>query len=563
MIEKLIIVVPVMPLVSALLTHLLSGTLGRGVARISVSAAGLTFFAASALLWMAVSGEPAQQATLTGATGSWGTLLFDPLAALMAMVVSGISLLVHMYSVRYMAEESGYGRFFVLLDLMTAALLIMVAAGDLITLLVVWHLIGVLLYFLLGQDTRSQSAYRYALWTLFTYRIGDLPLVLAAGLLYHAFGTWSLTLIFAGISANPEMQTLFGLPLVEVVASLIALSAFARSAQIFLHTWLPYTMGGPTPVSALMHAGIVNAGGFLINRFAPVFVHTGDVLHWVFLVGLITAVIGSVLMLAQNDIKKSLGYSTMGQMGFMIMECGVGAFSLAVYHLIAHGLFKGTLFLSAGGVINAARKDDGVPKDDLYTFVVERRPARQRKPWLVMAFLTLAVPAIILIIAHWLVSQDYFQQQGAIVLLFFGWVTGAQLVFSTYRMRTENPLRLITLILFSFTVVVLGYTVISHAFDVFLYPDPAFRSQIYAAAGIDLVWFDVLVGLITVIVAAGWIKTYYAERQGRRTHKHRAGIWARFYATIHREFYLGEVYAQASRRLLDTANRLNVLLRWS
>ena len=199
----------------------------------------------------------------------------------MAFVVSGISLLVHVYSIRYMAEERGYARFFALLDLMTAALLLMVSAGDLITLLIAWHLIGVLLYFLLGHDTASQTAHRYASWTLLTYRFGDLPLLLAAGLLYQAFGTWSLHEVFAQFASAPDARTLFGLPLADTVAGLVALAAFARSAQFLLHAWLPYSMSGPTPVSALMHAGIVNAGGFLINRFAPLFVTPNDVLHWI------------------------------------------------------------------------------------------------------------------------------------------------------------------------------------------------------------------------------------------------------------------------------------------
>src|SRR3569623_741870 len=340
--NQLIALVPALPVISALLTHLLAARLGRRVARLSVVATGITFALAVVMLGLTVAGRgPGQIA----AAGDIGVLMSDPLSAVMAVLIAGISFIVHLYSVRYMAEESGYARFFVLLDLMTASLLIMVAAGDLITLLAAWHMIGVLLYILLGQDTRSPSAYRYAFWTFFTYRIGDLALVLAAALLYWAYGTWSLPQIFA---------------------------AFARSAQFLLHTWLPYTMAGPTPVSALMHAGIVNAGGFLINRFASIFVHTGDILHGIFLVGLVTAGIGAVLMLTQNDIKKSLGYSTMGQMGFMVMECGLGAFSLAIFHLIAHGMFKGTLFLGAGGVIGEARKDDGVPKDHLYTFVVEK-----------------------------------------------------------------------------------------------------------------------------------------------------------------------------------------------
>ncbi|MCB1724883.1 MAG: NADH-quinone oxidoreductase subunit L [Gammaproteobacteria bacterium] len=549
-----------LPLVTALLTQLGASRLGWQSARISIAGATLTFAAAAVLVGLALAGKPATSFQL-GA--SWGFVLFDPLSSLMAFVISGISLVVHVYSRRYMAEEQGYPRFFVLLDLMTAALLLMVCAGDLVTLLIAWHLIGVLLYFLLGHDSSSQTAHRYASWTLLTYRFGDLPLLLAAVLLYQAFGTWSLETIFERIIAAPDTESLWGLPLAETVAALVALSAFARSAQFLLHTWLPYTMSGPTPVSALMHAGIVNAGGFLINRFAPLFVNTDGVLHWIFVVGLVTAVIGSVLMLAQNDIKKALGYSTMGQMGFMIMECGVGAFSLAIYHLIAHGLFKGTLFLGAGGVINEARQDDGVPKDDLYTFVVERRPARRRQPWLVMAGVTLVVPMTILVLAHWLVANDFFQKQGAIVLLFFGWVTGAQLIFSTYRMRTENIWRLMGLMLFSFTIVVLGYTFISHAFDVFLYPDPVFRSSIYAAAGIDIFWFDVLVVLMTLVVVLGWLVTYYAERDGRRRDSPFGALWRSFYTLVAREFFVINAYARLSGWLLALATRINVMLRWS
>ncbi|SEA20685.1 NADH-quinone oxidoreductase subunit L [Thiothrix caldifontis] len=433
--DKLVLLLPALPLLSALLTHLLAGVLGRGAVRIGLVGGILVWLLSAGLLWLKLAG---QAASLHGIGTHWGSLLFDPLSLLMAFVIATISLIVRVYSLRYMAEESGYVRFFILLDLMVATLLVMVAAGDLITLLVAWHLIGVLLYFLLGQDMRSQSAHRYGFWTLITYRIGDLPLLLAAVLLFHAYGTWSLPEIFAQVQADPAATTVLGLPLAEVVAALVALAAFARSAQFLLHTWLPYTMEGPSPVSALMHAGIVNAGGFLINRFAPVFVHTSEVLHWVFLVGLLTSLIGSVLMLTQNDIKKSLGYSTMGQMGFMIMECGVGAFALAIFHLIAHGLFKGTLFLNAGGVIGEARRHDNTPKDALYTFIIEKQPQGNRYPWLLMAALTLLVPLAVLGLAHWAVEPAIFHQQGAVVLLFFGWVTGVQLLFATYNMRSEN-----------------------------------------------------------------------------------------------------------------------------
>lgn len=548
------------PLFSALLTALLSDRLGHRISRVSTGMAGVTFLLSIWLLGSALAGDAPVTVALSPAVGH---ILFDPLGALLAFLITGISLIVHVYSMRYMAEEQGYARFFVLLDLMIATLLALVSAGDLVTMLVTWHLVGMLLYFLLGQDMRSHQAHRYALWTLLTYRFGDIPLVIAAVLLFSAYGTWSLTEIFDAIAADPMAHSFLGMPLLELVAALVALAAFARSAQFLLHTWLPYTMAGPTPVSALMHAGIVNAGGFLINRFAPVFVHAGDVLHWAFLVGLVTAIIGSVLMLAQNDIKKSLGYSTMGQMGFMIMECGVGAFSLAVYHLIAHGLFKGTLFLGAGGVIHEARKDDGVPKDELYTFVIERRKPRKRPPWLPMAIVTIAVPVAVLIIAHWMVSQDYFEKQGAIVLLFFGWVTGAQLIFSTYHMRTENIWRLVTLIVFSFAIVVLGYTMISHAFDLFLYPDPAFRGQIHSAAGFDIVWFDVIVVLMTCVIVSGWLLTYYSEQQSGPRRSPFSGLWLNVYSLISREFYIIELYDRVSALFLRLVSRVNIWLRWA
>ena len=557
--EQFIILVAVLPLISALLIQILGGRIGRGIARLSVAITTLSFLLSGLLLSFSLAGHGPQTLALGD---SMAIMLFDPLSTLLATIILGISLIVHLYSVRYMAEEDAYGQFFVLLDLMTAALLFMVIAGDLITLVIAWYLVGVLLYFLLGHDTRSQTAYRFAFWTLITYRIGDIPLILAAALLYNAYDTWSLTTIFTEIMAKPDAHLFMGLPLTEVVAALIGLAAFARSAQFLLHTWLPYTMDGPTPVSALMHAGIVNAGGFLINRFAPVFIHSGDVLNWIFVVGLITAVFGSLLMLTQNDIKKALGYSTMGQMGFMIMECGIGAFSLAIYHMFAHGVFKGTMFLSAGGVINDARHDDGIPKDELYTFAVEKRPNKASQPWILMAAITLAVPLVILVFAHLLIAEDYFQKQGAIVLLFFGWVTGAQLIFATYRMRSQNVWRLVGLSVLSLVVVVLGYVVISHAFDLFLYPDPAFRAQLYTAASIDLLRFDVLVAITTLIIVSGWVVTYYGEQRGYRRRQQSKHLWLNFYALISREFYISDIYTRLARTILAASGRLNVWLRW-
>jgi NADH-quinone oxidoreductase subunit L len=556
--DKLTILLPAVPLLSAVIIALLAGG-RRRVARVSIGFSTLTLLLAAAALVLYLHDPRPTQAWL-GA--NWGSLYLDPLSCIMALGVAGISLVVHVYSARYMAEEPGYTRFYLLLDLMAAAILLMVTAGDLITLLVAWHLIGVLLYFLLGHDTRRAAAQRYAFWTFFTYRLGDLPLILAAVLLVQAYDTLSLPLLFERIAAAPAAHAAFGLPLMTTVGLLIALAGFARSAQFPLHTWLPYTMEGPTPVSALMHAGIVNAGGFIMNRFAPVFVHAGDLLHLVFAVGLVTAILGSVLMLTQNDIKKALGYSTMGQMGFMFVECGVGAFSLAIYHLIAHGLFKGTLFLGAGGVIGDARKHDGVPQDDVYTFVVERRPVASRLPWVVAAVITVVVPVAVLGLSHWLVGGHFVGQQGAVILLFFGWVTGAQLLFATYRLRAESPWRTMAMIILSLVVVVAGYTVIERAFDLFLYPDRTLSERIFAAASIPLATFEILVGILTVAIVAGWLAAYYASARGGKGDDHPSALRLAFYSLISREFYVADLYARLTQTVLGLSQRLNVWSRW-
>ena len=556
--DQLAILLPVAPLVSAILIALFSGRMQRpAIARLSVGFAALTTLLASVLLALHF-GQPQSRTVSFG----WGALYLDPLGSVMAVLVSAISLVVHVYSVRYMAEDAGYGRFFALLDLMTMTILLMVTAGDLVTLLVAWHLVGVLLYFLLGHDLRRAEAQRYAFWTFITYRVGDVPMVLAALLLYHAFGTVSLPELFRHVAETPDAPTLLGLPLAPTVGLLVALAAFARSAQFPLHTWLPYTMEGPTPVSALMHAGIVNAGGFIINRFAPVYVHAGDVLHLVFAVGLVTAILGSVLMLTQNDIKKSLGYSTMGQMGFMFVEVGVGAFPLAIYHLIAHGLFKGTLFLGSGGMIGNARKQDGVPHDEVYTFVVERRAAGSRLPWLLAAVITVVVPFILLGLSRWLLGGGFVGEQGAVILLFFGWVTGAQLLFATYRMQAESPWRLMAMIILSLTVVVAGYTLMEHAFGQFLYPDSTLSQSIYAAASVPLSTFYGLVGLVTAVVVLGWLATFYTLANRGRQNGPASAFRLALYSMISREFYVADVFAWLAHGVLGLSRRLNVWSRW-
>lgn len=556
-----LLLLPALPVLAALGGPVLFGARPHRAARWSIALTTLTMLLAVGLV--IVHSMLPQSAMLIQGVPGWSVML-DPLSLAMSTVVAAISLVVHVYSRRYMADEPGYVRFYAMLDLMTACILLMVCAGDLITLLIAWFLVGLVLYALLAHNTQRPAAGRYAFWTFITYRLGDLPMVGAAWLLWQAYGCWDLPTLYARIAADPTAMAA-GVQAAPMAALLVALAAFARSAQFPLHTWLPYTMDGPTPVSALMHAGIVNAGGFLFNRFAPMLIHAPDVLHLAFVVGLITALVGSALMLTQNDIKKSLGYSTMGQMGFMVMECGLGAFSLAVYHLIAHGLFKATLFLSAGSVIGQARRDDGVPADDIYTFVVERKSTQSvRLPWMIAAVITVVVPLFVLGVSHWVVAEDFHQKQGAIVLLFFGWVTGAQVFFSIHKLPSENPWRTLGMVLLTFLIIVVGYTLIGHVFEEFLYPEASLRNALYDAAGINLIAFDLVAVLMSLILVGAWLMTFYAQSlnlQGSQGSL-RNRLYINLYALFSREFFVADIYAWASCRMVAAAKRANVVLSW-
>ncbi|MGB5734981.1 MAG: proton-conducting transporter membrane subunit, partial [Thiohalocapsa sp.] len=484
------------------------------------------------------------------------------LSTLMALLVSGIGLVVHVFSVRYMQDDPAYTRFFMLLDTIIAVILLMVLAGDLLTLLLAWHLLGVCLYFLLSHETRRRSATRYAFWTLFTHRIGDLPLLAATALAYHTYGTLSLPELFERVAATPDATTLLGLPFTETIGLLILLAAFAKSAQFPLHTWLPYTMDGPTPVSALMHAGIVNAGGFLINRFAPVFVHTEHVLLLAFAVGLITTIMGSLMMLMQSDIKKALGYSTMGQMGYMVMECGLGAFSLAIYHLIAHGVFKATLFLGSGAIIGNARKDPNIPEGEIYKFMVERKVPHPPLSWVVFAGITITVPLIIVFGAHQMIDEGFLHHQGAMILLLFGWLTGAQTLFFVYKIGGERPFQALFYVILSFGLIILTYVFVGHAFDALLYPDPQFREALYQAASVNFTWFAFVLLLLIVLISAGWLLVFRSEAAQEPLTRRYKRLYLSLYALLSREFYIADLYSRAGEQLLGLSRRLNALLRW-
>ncbi len=530
--EKFIPLVPLINFLSALLVWITKDD--KVFPRLSTF---MTFFAFLLSLLLLILGE--RTSVLSGFFELYG----DNLGLLLSTYILLVSLVVHKFSEKYMADEEGYRRFYVLLDLMTGVLVLLVLSANLITLLVAWHLMGLLLYMLLNQNHRRPQALRYANLTFFTHRLADIPLFIAIFLLYREFGTLSLPQISEKVLQSDS-------EILPVVTTLITLSAMLKSAQFLFHHWIVYSMEGPTPVSALMHAGIVNAGAFLVNRFAPLYVHDKLGLTLAFIAGSVTAIIGSVLMLLQTDIKKSLGYSTVGQMGYMIMELGVGAFALAVYHMMAHGIFKATLFLYSGSVIHSARHDPNIPEDEVYRALTRKEEVVRKVPWLLYGLVTVAVPLLIVFFTHYIFEERILEYKTSLIILFFGWVTAAQVLVSVFRLGREKPILTAFLAILSLLVVMTGYVLIGHSLQNFLY-DRALVGRIYEVAFTSWWVFLAEVIFMGAVVLIGWIFIYYASREKFLP------IYLNLYTHFSRELYIHDIYDLAKDWFLRAVSRIS------
>ena len=305
--------------------------------------------------------EPVEWLEVGGATIDFG-LLVDPLTALMLVVVTGVSLLVQIYSLGYMKGDASFSRYYAYMSLFTAAMLGLVLASNIIQLYVFWELVGVSSYLLIGFWHERPAAAAAAKKAFIITRIGDVGFLIAILYLF----TQSDNFAAAGLNAfhipdiweaaRPEAAA--GAILGGAVLTWLALGIFAgaagKSGQFPLHTWLPDAMEGPTPVSALIHAAtMVAAGVFLVARFFPVFEHSADAMTVVALVGAFTAVFAASMGLVMNDIKRVMAYSTISQLGYMMAALGLGLYAPAIFHLVTHAAFKALLFLGAGSVNHA------------------------------------------------------------------------------------------------------------------------------------------------------------------------------------------------------------------
>ncbi|HEV8523664.1 MAG TPA: NADH-quinone oxidoreductase subunit L [Terriglobales bacterium] len=353
--------IPVLPALGAAI----NGLLGRRFSKASVAAVGLVSVGASFLvsLWVAWQFRGLSQdhiphvenyATWLRAgsfSADFGAYL-DQLSLVMILVVTGVGFLIHVYSVGYMWEEGGFYRYFSYLNLFMFFMLTLVLANNYLLMFVGWEGVGLASYLLIGFWFRRDSAASAGKKAFIVNRIGDCGFLIGLFLLIKHFGTLDFAQGFRSVSALPAETA--GAGLLTAVALLLFVGATGKSAQVPLYVWLPDAMEGPTPVSALIHAAtMVTAGVYMVARSSPIFDRAPTALAVVAVIGCVTALLAATIGMAQTDIKRVLAYSTISQLGYMFLACGVAAYSAAIFHLMTHAFFKGLLFLAAGSVIHA------------------------------------------------------------------------------------------------------------------------------------------------------------------------------------------------------------------
>ena len=294
------------------------------------------------------------------------SMKIDPLSSIMLVVVTFVSSLVHIYSIGYMSNDPHKPRFMAYLSLFTFAMLMLVTSDNFIQLFFGWEGVGLCSYFLIGFWFKRDKANSAAIKAFLVNRVGDFGFALGIFLIFYLFGTVNYSEVFELIPSVVDKNLIFlGLEInaIDLTCLLLFVGAMGKSAQIFLHTWLPDAMEGPTPVSALIHAAtMVTAGVFLVVRCSPIYEYSQLALNIITIVGMSTAFFAATVALVQTDIKKIIAYSTCSQLGYMFFAAGIGAYNVAMFHLFTHAFFKALLFLGSGSVIHAFKDEQNINK---------------------------------------------------------------------------------------------------------------------------------------------------------------------------------------------------------
>ncbi len=384
--ELVYLAIPLSCLAGALLAGLLGWKIGR-VGAHTVAILGVA--AAFALSAFVVLPDVLAGNTFNGTVYTWGVsggipmelgFLIDPLTVLMMVVVTFVSLMVHIYTIGYMHEDPGYQRFFSYIALFTFAMLMLVMSNNFLQLFFGWEAVGLMSYLLIGFWFTRESATYASLKAFLVNRVGDFGFLLGIAAIYMTFGTLDYGAVFsmAPQLATKTIQIMPGTDwsLMSVICILLFIGAMGKSAQVPLHVWLPDSMEGPTPISALIHAAtMVTAGVFMVARMSPLYELSETALSVVLVIGAITALFMAFVGIVQNDIKRVVAYSTLSQLGYMMVAQGASAYSAGIFHLMTHAFFKALLFLCAGSVIIAMhheqdmRKMGGLKKYMPFTFI--------------------------------------------------------------------------------------------------------------------------------------------------------------------------------------------------
>ncbi|MBA4381200.1 MAG: NADH-quinone oxidoreductase subunit L [Sideroxydans sp.] len=367
--HSLYLIVPLAPLLGAIAAGLFGKVLGRTWShRITISLVAVSFFASLAIFNDVLAGN-----TFNGPIYTWLTsgdtsfqvgFLIDKLTVTMMLVVTFVSLMVHIYTIGYMEEDPGYQRFFSYISLFTFSMLMLVMANNFMQLFFGWEAVGLVSYLLIGFWYTKPTAIYANLKAFLVNRVGDFGFLLGIALVLMVFGTLDYQTVFA--NAHNYANDLAPIPgvswnLITAICILLFIGAMGKSAQFPLHVWLPDSMEGPTPISALIHAAtMVTAGIFMVARMSPLFEMSDTALSFVLVIGAITALFMGFLGIIQNDIKRVVAYSTLSQLGYMTVALGASMYTGAIFHLMTHAFFKALLFLAAGSVIIAMHHDQDI-----------------------------------------------------------------------------------------------------------------------------------------------------------------------------------------------------------
>ncbi len=361
--KALYLLVPLAPLLGAIVAGLFGRAIGRAGAHwVTILGVLLSLLGSLAVMQDVLAGN-----TFNGPVYTWLVLgearleigfLIDQLSALMMVVVTFVSLMVHIYTIGYMAEDPGYQRFFSYISLFTFSMLMLVMSNNFLQLFFGWEAVGLVSYLLIGFWYTRPTAIYANMKAFLVNRVGDFGFILGIGLILSWFGTLDYAQVFAKAPslAGQTIELFSGSPflLISVICICLFIGAMGKSAQFPLHVWLPDSMEGPTPISALIHAAtMVTAGIFMVSRMSPLFEMSDSARSFILVIGAITAFFMALIAIVQYDIKRVVAYSTLSQLGYMTMALGASAYSAAMFHLMTHAFFKAVLFLGAGSVIIA------------------------------------------------------------------------------------------------------------------------------------------------------------------------------------------------------------------